>query len=73
MPPGGYFGQALVADVTDGTSEVLPGDILRAYIGGAGLGAWLLHRLAPAKADPLGPGAPLAKGAGSAADVSRDA
>ena len=62
MPPGGYFGQALVADVTDGTSEVLPlpDDILRAYIGGAGLGAWLLHRLAPAKADPLGPEAPLA-------------
>jgi aldehyde:ferredoxin oxidoreductase len=62
MPPGGYFGQALVADVTDGTSEVLPlpDDILRGYIGGAGLGVWLLHRLAPAKADPLGPGAPLA-------------
>jgi aldehyde:ferredoxin oxidoreductase len=62
MPPGGYFGQALVADVTDGTSEVLPlpEDVLRAYIGGAGLGAWLLHRLAPAKADPLGPEAPLA-------------
>ena len=62
MPPGGYFGQALVADVTDGTSEVLPlpDDILRAYIGGAGLGVWLLHRLAPAKADPLGPAAPLA-------------
>jgi aldehyde:ferredoxin oxidoreductase len=62
MPPGGYFGQALVADVTDETSEVLPlpEDILRAYIGGAGLGAWLLYRLAPAKADPLGPEAPLA-------------
>jgi len=62
MPPGGYFGQALVADVTDGASEVLPlpEDILRAYIGGAGLGAWLLHLLAPAKADPLGPEAPLA-------------
>jgi aldehyde:ferredoxin oxidoreductase len=62
MPPGGYFGQALVADVTDGTSEILPlpDDILRAYIGGAGLGVWLLHRLAPAKADPLGPEAPLA-------------
>ncbi len=62
MAPGGYFGQALVADVTDGTSEVLPlpDDILRAYIGGAGLGVWLLHRLAPAKVDPLGPAAPLA-------------
>src|SRR5215469_3196636 len=62
MPPGGYFGQALVADVTDGASEVLPlpEDILRAYIGGAGLGVWLLHQLAPPKADPLGPEAPLA-------------
>lgn len=75
MPPGGYFGQAPVADATDGTGRgtALPDDILRAYIGGAGLGAWLLHRLAPAKVDPLGPGAPLAKGAGSAADVSRGA
>ena len=61
MPPGGYFGQALVVDVTDGTSETLPlsDDILRAYIGGAGLGTWLLHRLGPEKTDPLGPEAPL--------------
>jgi aldehyde:ferredoxin oxidoreductase len=62
MPPGGYFGQALVVDVTDGTSETLPltGEILRAYLGGAGLGTWLLHRLGPPGVDPLGPGAPLA-------------
>src|SRR5579863_4816329 len=62
MPAGGYFGQALVVDATDGTSEPLPlpDEVLRAYLGGAGLGAWLLHRLAPAKADPLGPAAPLA-------------
>ena len=62
MPPGGYFGQALVADVTDGTSETLPlpGEVLRAYIGGAGLGVWLLHRLGPPKSDPLGAEAPLA-------------
>jgi aldehyde:ferredoxin oxidoreductase len=62
VAPGGYFGQALVADVTDGTSQTLPlpDDILRAYIGGAGLGVWLLYQLGPAKADPLGPGAPLA-------------
>ena len=44
MPAGGYFGQALIADVTDGTSAILPlpEEILRAYIGGAGLGTWLL-------------------------------
>src|SRR5215475_3638280 len=62
MPAGGYFGRALVVDVTSGTSRVLalPGDILRAYIGGAGLGTWLLHRLGPPGTDPLGPRAPLA-------------
>jgi aldehyde:ferredoxin oxidoreductase len=62
MAPGGYFGQALVVDVTTGTARTLPlpEEILRAYIGGAGLGAWLLHRLAEPGADPLGPSAPLA-------------
>jgi len=62
MPAGGYFGRALVVDVTSGESRVLPlpGDILRAYIGGAGLGVWLLHRLGPPGTDPLGPQAPLA-------------
>ena len=62
MPAGGYFGRALVVDVTSGTSQVLPlpDEILRAYVGGAGLGAWLLHRLGPPGTDPLGPAAPLA-------------
>jgi aldehyde:ferredoxin oxidoreductase len=62
MPPGGYFGQALVVDASDGTSEILPlsEDTLRAYLGGAGLGTWLLHRLGPPGVDPLGPAAPLA-------------
>src|SRR4051794_33233529 len=61
-PPGGYFGRALVVDVTDGSAETLPlpDDVLRAYIGGAGLGAWLMHELAPPGVDPLGPEAPLA-------------
>jgi aldehyde:ferredoxin oxidoreductase len=60
--PGGYFGRALVVDVTDGGADVLPlpDDVLRAYIGGAGLGAWLMHELAPPGVDPLGPEAPLA-------------
>src|ERR1700733_14012609 len=62
MPPGGYFGQALVVDASDGTSEILPlpEEILRAYLGGAGLGTWLLHRLGPPGVAPLGPAAPLA-------------
>jgi aldehyde:ferredoxin oxidoreductase len=61
VPAGGYFGQALIADVTDGTSAILPlsEEILRAYIGGAGLGTWLLHRTGPPGADPLGAEAPL--------------
>jgi len=62
MTAGGYFGQALVADASTGTARTLPlpDDLLRAYIGGAGLGTWLLHRLGPAGADPLAPAAPLA-------------
>jgi len=30
-------------------------ELLRAYLGGAGLGTWLMHRLAPPGADPLSP------------------
>jgi aldehyde:ferredoxin oxidoreductase len=60
--PGGYFGRALVVDATDATTETLPlpETVLRAYIGGAGLGTWLMYRLAPPLVDPLGPDAPLA-------------
>ncbi|HZN90954.1 MAG TPA: aldehyde ferredoxin oxidoreductase family protein [Thermoleophilaceae bacterium] len=62
MSPGGYFGRALVVDASDGSSEriELPERVLRDCIGGAGLGTWLMHRLAPAGVDPLGPEAPLA-------------
>jgi aldehyde:ferredoxin oxidoreductase len=60
--PGGYFGRALVVDVGTGDAEAveLPERVLRGTIGGAGLGAWLMHRLAPRGVDPLGPEAPLA-------------
>jgi aldehyde:ferredoxin oxidoreductase len=60
--PGGYFGRAVVVDVTDGSAEVLPlgTQVLRDHIGGAGLGAWLLHELAPSGADPLAAESPLA-------------
>jgi aldehyde:ferredoxin oxidoreductase len=62
MAAGGYFGRALVVDASAGTAHTLPlpDELLRAYLGGAGLGAWLMHRLAPPGADPLAPAAPLA-------------
>src|SRR5690349_6726197 len=62
MAPGGYFGQALVVDAGTGTASTLPlpDELLRAYLGGAGLGAWLMHRLAPPGAGPLDAQAPLA-------------
>jgi aldehyde:ferredoxin oxidoreductase len=62
MPAGGYFGRALVVDVTSGTSQdrPLPDSVLRGYVGGSGLGTWLLYQLGTPGADPLGPRAPLA-------------
>jgi aldehyde:ferredoxin oxidoreductase len=62
MSAGGYCGQALIADVGAGTSHrlPLPDGVLRAYVGGAGLGTWLMHRLGPPGIDPLAPAAPLA-------------
>ena len=62
MAAGGYFGRALVVDAGNAAASALPlpDDLLRAYIGGAGLGAWLMHRLGPPGVDPLAPEAPLA-------------
>jgi aldehyde:ferredoxin oxidoreductase len=59
---GGYFGQALVVDAATGTSAALPlpDKVLRAYIGGSGLGAWLLYELGTPGADALDATAPLA-------------
>ena len=64
MAPGGYFGCALVVDVngTAATAHGLDLDerVLRGYLGGVGLGTWLLHRLTPPGVDPFGPDAALA-------------
>src|SRR6201993_2001655 len=62
MTPGGYFGQALVVDAATGTSTSLPlpDEILRSYIGGSGLGTWLLYRLGTPGAGALDDRAPLA-------------
>ncbi len=57
----GYHGRYLLIDVSSGLVESVPlnESILRAYIGGVGLGAWLLLRHAPAGVDPLSASAPL--------------
>ena len=60
-PPGGYFGRALVINLTTGQSSVntIDESVLRSYIGGAGLGAWLMHEHCPPGVDALAPEAPL--------------
>jgi aldehyde:ferredoxin oxidoreductase len=64
MAPGGFFGRALVVDVdgraATGTPLEIDDRVLRSYLGGVGLGTWLLHRLGPPRVDPLAPQAPLA-------------
>src|SRR3954465_15451390 len=62
MPPGGYFGSALLVDLDGPVAERMPlGDaVLRTTIGGAGRGTPLLGELPPPGVDPLGPDAPLA-------------
>lgn len=57
----GFHGQYLRVDLTEGRSEriPLPESVLRRFLGGVGLGTWLLHREAPAGVDPMAPEAPL--------------
>ena len=58
----GYHGCYLRIDATTGaaTRVPVPDEVLRQYIGGSGLGAWLLLAEGGAAVDPLGPEAPLA-------------
>ena len=57
----GYHGRYLRIDVTDGRAEFIPlaEEVLRRFLGGVGLGTWLLHREAPVGVDPLAPKAPV--------------
>jgi aldehyde:ferredoxin oxidoreductase len=57
----GYHGQILRIDLTETRSwaEELSEEVLRAYVGGVGLGTYLLYRFCPPLADPLGPKNPL--------------
>ena len=57
----GYHGKALVVNLTDRTHrwEGIDRRALRSFIGGIGLGTYLLYRYCPPGADPLGPDNPL--------------
>ncbi|MGD9856628.1 MAG: aldehyde ferredoxin oxidoreductase family protein [Planctomycetaceae bacterium] len=57
----GYHGHYLHVDLSSGRHDArpLPGDVLRHFIGGAGLGTWLLHQHTPDGVEPFAPAAPL--------------
>lgn len=59
--PGGYCGRYLRVDLGTGAAEMIPiaADDLRRFIGGSGLGAFLLLREAPVGVEPLSPAAPI--------------
>jgi aldehyde:ferredoxin oxidoreductase len=58
---GGYHGRYLRIDLTLGTTRwvPLPESVLRRFLGGVGLGTWILYRECPAGVDPLVPEAAL--------------
>ena len=58
----GYHGRYLRIDATTGTAVAvpLPEDVLRSFIGGVGLAAWLLHKECPEDVEPLAAANPLA-------------
>src|SRR5438093_6615174 len=57
----GYHGRYLRIDLSRGKGEFkpLPEDVLRRFIGGVGIGTYLMHKEAPSGVEPLGPDAPL--------------
>ena len=58
----GYHGRYLRVDLSAGTSQAirLPQQVLRRYLGGTGLGAYLMLREQQATVDPLSPNSALA-------------
>jgi aldehyde:ferredoxin oxidoreductase len=58
----GVHGRYLRIDLPSGRATAVPLDegVLRAFLGGVGLGAWLVAHETPAGLDPLGPDAALA-------------
>jgi aldehyde:ferredoxin oxidoreductase len=56
-----YHGRYLRVDLSARAAEWRPlaEDVLRRFLGGVGLGTYLLHREAPPRVEPLAPAAPL--------------
>jgi len=57
MKSKGYMGKILHVDLTANEirEETLADGVYEKYLGGMGLGAYVLHEKIPAGADPLGP------------------
>ena len=55
--PNGYMNKILVVDLTQGKieTEILNDKIKRAFLGGKGIGTWLLYRELKPEVDPLSP------------------
>ena len=60
-PRGGHHGVAWRVDVSTGATTTIPlsEDVLRRFVGGVGIGTWLLLREGRAGLDPLDPAAPF--------------
>jgi aldehyde:ferredoxin oxidoreductase len=60
--PPGYHGRFLRVDASTGGAESIPlqEHVLREFLGGSGLGTWLMLNQRAATIDPLAPHAPLA-------------
>jgi aldehyde:ferredoxin oxidoreductase len=57
----GYHGRCLKVDLSNRSSEVIeiPNHVLQEFVGGSGLGTWLLLEHCPDGIDPLAPESPL--------------
>ena len=57
----GYHQRYLQVDLTRGVGTYVPiaDDVLRRFVGGSGLGAWLLMRGGDPRSEPLSPAAPI--------------
>ena len=57
----GYHGRCLKVDLSNRSSEVIeiPNSVLKEFVGGSGLGTWLLLEHCPDGVEPLAPKSPL--------------